>query len=684
MRFLFECSQSQIGLNEILYIGSTFCPLSFTLSRMPLGMKYGILASTMGHELFHALGLSLSSCSSKTHLLHVQKSPFYKDAVECHQHYYGSFGVRVDGVDKCPNGTLKAEEGFADVEDSRVAYRVLKKALAARKRPRQKRFISSKRDGATVPRHGISCLRRAADSPGGVDCLDKLLIGNSDSGEKWKREFAQRPTWCDADMTLQQIQRGKAYGSKAALYSRSFLQCCLFWLECYIQRKPCFVISSILELFSLSCYVLQYVKIETDIVKLWVVRWTLRCGASLSLQYGDEVRELGLVAYLLNTAHYLPVSWSTFKPEEDVKLFKDIADDMGTLASCFETSGIGRGYIDRHCIDLYNPDCPSTARNAFDYCKYFDKHKEYLNSTDQKFHLQPDRCHAYMLNKSRNGDFAGEEFVRLQSPGGVDCLDKLLIGNSDSGEKWKREFAQRPTWCDADMTLQQIQRGKAYGSKAALYSRSFLQCCLFWLECYIQRKPCFVISSILELFSLSCYVLQYVKIETDIVKLWVVSKLRREIFMLFELRICLKGGRLDAELTYLSNMETKYDEKLANLAQEKPSEGGYQVVVQTVERGDENILTSDGLLRHVDLVSEITGLAVNVDGFNWTLRDICFKPGGIDPAKMSSDVQDYAPMLQKLVLCAWITPLDCFWERAKPIGPDPPLSLRSWVSLHIS
>ncbi|KAK0396212.1 hypothetical protein QR680_001622 [Steinernema hermaphroditum] len=278
---------------------------------------------------------------------------------------------------------------------------------------------------------------------------------------------------------------------------------------------------------------------------------------------------------------------------------------------------------------------------------------------------------------SRNGDFAGEEFVRLQSPGGVDCLDKLLIGNSDSGdysEKWKREFAQRPTWCDADMTLQQIQRGKAYGSKAALYSRSFLQRCLFWLECYIQRKPCFVISSILELFSLSCYVLQYVKIETDIVKLWVVSKLRREIFMLFELRICLKGGRLDAELTYLSNMETKYDEKLANLAQEKPSEGGYQAVVQTVERGDENILTSDGLLRHVDLVSEIAGLAVNVDGFNWTLRDICFKPGGIDPAKMTSDIRDYAPVLEKLMPCVWITPLDCFWEGGKPIGPDPPIT----------
>ncbi|KAK0396209.1 hypothetical protein QR680_001621 [Steinernema hermaphroditum] len=277
-----------------------------------------------------------------------------------------------------------------------------------------------------------------------------------------------------------------------------------------------------------------------------------------------------------------------------------------------------------------------------------------------------------MLNGAHQTVFLGI------SPGGVDCLDKLLIGNSDSGdysEKWKREFAQRPTWCDADMTLQQIQRGKAYGSKAALYSRSFLQRCLFWLGCYIQRKPCFVISSILVLFSLSCYGLQYVKIETDIVKLWVV-----------------KGGRLDAELAYLSNMETKYgktnwtesddlhwireqtDEKLANLAQEKPSEGGYQVVIQTVERDDENILTRDGLLRHVDLVSEIAGLAVNVDGFNWTLRDICFKPGGVDPTKMTSDIRDYAPVLEKLMPCVWITPLDCFWEGGKPIGPDPPIT----------
>ncbi|TMS35879.1 hypothetical protein L596_003174 [Steinernema carpocapsae] len=163
------------------------------------------------------------------------------------------------------------------------------------------------------------------------------------------------------------------------------------------------------------------------------------------------------------------------------------------------------------------------------------------------------------------------------------ALDKVLIGNSDSGdfsEKWKREFSQRPTWCDADMTLQQIQRGKASGHKWALYSRSFIQRCLFWLGCALDKSALWVILVVLGSFLFSCYGLQHVKIETDIVKLWVS-----------------KGDRLDTELNYLSAMENKYgktnwtaaddlhwlreqtDEKLANLAQEKPSEGGYQVVI---------------------------------------------------------------------------------------------------------
>ncbi|TMS35897.1 hypothetical protein L596_003189 [Steinernema carpocapsae] len=277
--------------------------------------------------------------------------------------------------------------------------------------------------------------------------------------------------------------------------------------------------------------------------------------------------------------------------------------------------------------------------------------------------------HLLNLVDGKGEDLVEEDFERPNEY----ALDKVLIGNSDSGdysEKWKREFSQRPTWCDADMTLQQIQPyGKASGHKWALYSRSFIQRCLFWLGCALDKSALWVILVVLGSFLFSCYGLQHVKIETDIVKLWVS-----------------KGGRLDNELNYLSAMENKYgktnwtaaddlhwlreqtDEKLANLAQEKPSEGGYQVVIQTSESEDENILTTDGLLRHVDLISEVAGFAVNVDGFNWTLRDICFKPGTID-STLSGTMRSYADALEKIVPCVWITPLDCFWDGAKPLSP---------------
>ncbi|VBB35269.1 unnamed protein product, partial [Acanthocheilonema viteae] len=42
-------------------------------------------------------------------------------------------------------------------------------------------------------------------------------------------------------------------------------------------------------------------------------------------------------------------------------------------------------------------------------------------------------------------------------------LDKWLVGkkSSDSAlysEKWQQEFTSRPTWCDADMALQQMNQ----------------------------------------------------------------------------------------------------------------------------------------------------------------------------------------------------------------------------------
>ncbi|KHN71236.1 Protein patched -like protein 1 [Toxocara canis] len=47
----------------------------------------------------------------------------------------------------------------------------------------------------------------------------------------------------------------------------------------------------------------------------------------------------------------------------------------------------------------------------------------------------------------------------------VQKIDDFLVGKSNSydfSERWKREFSERPSWCDADMTLQQIKRVRAF------------------------------------------------------------------------------------------------------------------------------------------------------------------------------------------------------------------------------
>ena len=44
-------------------------------------------------------------------------------------------------------------------------------------------------------------------------------------------------------------------------------------------------------------------------------------------------------------------------------------------------------------------------------------------------------------------------------------IERRLIGNFDSADfsdPWKRKFAHAPTWCDADMAMQQIQLVRNY------------------------------------------------------------------------------------------------------------------------------------------------------------------------------------------------------------------------------
>ncbi|EFO85708.1 CRE-PTC-1 protein [Caenorhabditis remanei] len=245
-------------------------------------------------------------------------------------------------------------------------------------------------------------------------------------------------------------------------------------------------------------------------------------------------------------------------------------------------------------------------------------------------------------------------------------LDRYLVGQSSSADyndRWKREFRARPSWCDADLCLQQINRGKATGNRYALYSRSLIQKLLFALGNAVHRNAWSIIITISLIFAFCCFGLQYVKIETDIVKLWVAQ-----------------GGRLDEELNFLPNMKKLMKEEANNTGTELPKEnglgGGYQVLIQTPEFEGQNALDQQPLLKHVEIMRHIASFNVSVHGVDWSLSDLCFKPAppAVDPGSAAANIDD---VIDRIVPCIWITPIDCFWEGAKALGPNPPLPKKS-------
>lgn len=120
-----------------------------------------------------------------------------------------------------------------------------------------------------------------------------------------------------------------------------------------------------------------------------------------------------------------------------------------------------------------------------------------------------------------------------------------------------------------------------------------------------------MIFTIFTLFAFCCVGLQYVRIETDIVKLWVSE-----------------GGRLNEELNYFKNVQaryahwnwTDYDDKhfimedrdplLKQIKEDEIATSDYQVLIQTADEKEQNILTKTDLKSHVDLLNSIKNLQV--------------------------------------------------------------------------
>ncbi|KAI1727848.1 patched family domain-containing protein [Ditylenchus destructor] len=254
-------------------------------------------------------------------------------------------------------------------------------------------------------------------------------------------------------------------------------------------------------------------------------------------------------------------------------------------------------------------------------------------------------------------------------------LDKYLVGKSDPAdftEQWRDKWTHHPSWCDADLCLQCIN------------NRS-----LYHLGSFVEAWPKTVLYLGLLVLTLCCggilrEIVNGFTIETDLVKLWVEQ-----------------DGRLNDELNFLNNAKANYSSirrkrstepiqpinaqvikhgpmPPADIRPELPTDNGFnsgfQVVIQTPEIGGSDILSKEGLLRHVNILEEISQYDVEMFGEHWRLADICFKPPAPKFPK-SSIAASFQSHFDNLIPCIWITPADCFWEGSKPLGPFPPIIL---------
>ncbi|KAF7991588.1 hypothetical protein HCN44_008959 [Aphidius gifuensis] len=226
------------------------------------------------------------------------------------------------------------------------------------------------------------------------------------------------------------------------------------------------------------------------------------------------------------------------------------------------------------------------------------------------------------------------------------------IKNEENRLRHESDLYIRPSWTDAAIALDQLEKGKAEGQRSAVWIRASLQDELSQLGYFLQRhagKVIFVAIIVLATFIVA---LKSGQVHTKVEQLWIQE-----------------GGRLEKELEYT-----------IEVLGEVPST--HQLVIQTPKYSGANLLNPNALIEHLNILTTAIETEVQLFDVTWTLRDMCHTPA------MPIFEGVVAEMFTKIVPCAIMTPLDCFWEGSKLIdyavaipGPKHSQYIR-WTSLN--
>lgn len=100
-------------------------------------------------------------------------------------------------------------------------------------------------------------------------------------------------------------------------------------------------------------------------------------------------------------------------------------------------------------------------------------------------------------------------------------------------------------------------------------------------------------------------------------------------------------------------------------------------------RTSEDVLTIESFMIHLEAVAIATHVTIDLFDISWSLKDICFSPTLPDYEGLVVN-----QMLDRMMPCAIKTPLDCFWEGSKLMGPEQEVTLGSigpklkWTNLN--
>nr|XP_027232771.1 LOW QUALITY PROTEIN: protein patched-like [Penaeus vannamei] len=210
-----------------------------------------------------------------------------------------------------------------------------------------------------------------------------------------------------------------------------------------------------------------------------------------------------------------------------------------------------------------------------------------------------------------------------------------------SGARPHEDLCTRTSWADARTALAHINKGRATGSRAALWLRTKLQWQLMQLGVFAQRHAGKVLFVALLVLATFCVGLKSATLLTDVQRLWVEE-----------------GGRLEKELEYV---EKSLGEGAGTTK---------QILILTPKDQGANILQPAALLAHAAVLRAAISVKIEMFDISWSLKDLCFAPS-------LPEVEDYTLELifEKITPCAIITPLDCFWEGSKLLGPENPVTL---------